>query len=112
MFGGVHAILGWAQNISVGPTAKFSRYLRNWWQDTTCYTSTAFLSTGIEDNPQSPFQYPAVAVAVGPTGNRYKYLFEKWHRAEEYAAPTGAAMIVWCMPYFNDPNEGLFWVEE
>jgi len=113
VFGGVHAIMGWSkETYAVHDNKMFSEFFSRWWEDTTYYTSTAFLSMQEERSlPSGYYVPPAIAVAVGPSGNRYKYLFEKWHRAEDAAAPKDSAMIAWCIPYFDNPAEGVFWVE-
>jgi len=118
MFGGVHAIMGWSNETYASYNRdRFGAFLSNWWQDTTHHTSTSFLSIGQDRNwdwalgDWRPFVAPAIAVAVGPSNDRYKYLFEKWHRLDDTRAPRDSAMIAWCIPYFDDPDYGYYWVE-
>jgi hypothetical protein len=116
VFDGVHAIMGW----SAPSSAQFNRdcfepFLTSWTMDTTYYTSAAFLSLGTTLKVIGALtgnSAPAIAVAIGPSGDRYRYLFEKWYRANIDEAAGDSCMIAWCVPWFDDPDDGAYWVEE
>jgi len=111
VFHGVHMLMGWSQPMSASPTsanyvAKYIDPFFKRWLVEGQLTSLSYLSV-----PSVGTKPPALAVAVGPSGNEMKYLYETWSGAEGTAAPKGACYLVWAMPFFTGAPDGYYFIE-
>lgn len=113
-FQGCHAIMGYsAPTYASYAENAFSPFLDRWVDDGYDIRRSFFSSAGTKwDHYKSIVTAPAIAVAVGPSGDRYRYLNQTWAGAEDWLAPTGQCMISWCVPYFHNLINGYYWVEE
>jgi len=112
IFKGVHLVMGWSQTVQPDVnSSRLNQFFKSWLV-TRRATSVSFLSLPQSGGSGTGNAWPAVAAAVGPSGNEYKYLInETWNNSESAKAPSGDCYIAWTIPFFNDPDNGYYWVE-